>query len=358
MAKEKKKSYREVTIQDVARLAGVSPTSVSNVLNRRFERMGEETVERIQRAIKQLGYAPSLVARQLKTGYVPIIGLIVPSVANPFWGAFASAAEETALRHGFRVLLCNSERNLAREQSYAEDMWSQGIRAIIFGSSSLSLTHLVGLVERGLHTITFDRHTLQDDYFDVDSISIDNMLAGRLATEHLIALGHRRISLLSGPIRTVSRIDRLKGYRAALTDAGIQVDPHLIWEAVSDTPFGDIEGAALGRMGAREVLSQENPPTAIIGINDLYALGAYAGAHDVGLSIPSACSIIGFDDIMFAEIAQPPLTTIRQPLQEMLRVAVERLIQRLEKADDAGSIAHHSFTPELIIRGSTGPGPT
>ena len=111
-------------------------------------------------------------------------------------------------------------------------------------------------------------------------------------------------------------------------------------------------------MGAREVLSQENPPTAIIGINDLYALGAYAGAHDAGLSVPSACSIIGFDDIMFAEIAQPPLTTIRQPLQEMLRVAVERLIERLEKADDAGSIAHHLFTPELIIRGSTGPVPT
>ena len=100
-------------------------------------------------------------------------------------------------------------------------MWAQGIRAIIFGSSSLSLTHLFSLVERGLYTITFDRHMLQDDHFDVDSVSIDNVLAGRLATEHLIALGHRRISLLSGPIRTVSRIDRLKGYRAALTDAGI-----------------------------------------------------------------------------------------------------------------------------------------
>ncbi|HEY4384705.1 MAG TPA: substrate-binding domain-containing protein, partial [Ktedonobacteraceae bacterium] len=244
------------------------------------------------------------------------------------------------------------------EQSYAEDMWAQGIRAIIFGSSSLSLTHLFGLVERGLHTITFDRHTLQDDYFDVDSVSIDNMLAGRLATEHLITLGHRRISLLSGPIRTVSRIDRLKGYRAALTDAGIPVDPQLIWEATPDSPFGDIEGATLGRMGAREVLSLEDPPTAIIGINDLYALGAYAGANDVGLSIPSTCSIIGFDDIMFAEIAQPPLTTIRQPLQEMLRVAVERLIERLEKADDSGSTVHHTFAPELIIRGSTGPAPT
>jgi DNA-binding LacI/PurR family transcriptional regulator len=357
MVKEKKKSFREVTIQDVARLAGVSPTSVSNVLNGRFERMGEETVKRIQRAIKQLGYTPSLVARQLKIGYVPIIGLIVPSVANPFWGAFASAAEETALRHGFRVLLCNSERNLVREQSYAEDMWAQGIRAIIFGSSSLSLTHLFSLVERGLYTITFDRHTLQDDSFDVDSVSIDNMLAGRLATEHLIALGHRRIGLLSGPIRTVSRIDRLKGYRTALTDAGIPVDPHLIWEAASDSPFGDIEGAVLGRIGAREVLSRENPPTAIIGINDLYALGAYAGVHDVGLSIPSTCSIVGFDDIMFAEIAQPPLTTIRQPLQEMLRVAVERLIGRLEKADDSGSMVHHSFTPRLIVRGSTAPVP-
>ncbi|GHP00210.1 LacI family transcriptional regulator [Reticulibacter mediterranei] len=355
MVKDKKKSFHEVTIQDVARLAGVSPTSVSNVLNGRLERMGKETVERIQRAIKQLGYTPSLVARQLKTGYVPIIGLIVPSVANPFWGAFASAAEETALRHGFRVLLCNSERNLTREQSYAEDMWAQGIRAIIFGSSSLSLTHLFSLVERGLHTITFDRHTQPDDSFDIDSVSIDNMLAGRLATEHLLALGHRRIGLLSGPIRTVSRIDRLRGYRAALAEAGIAVDPRLIWEAAPDSSFGDIEGAVLSRIGARELLSLEHPPSAIIGINDLYALGAYAGVHDMRLSIPSACSIVGFDDIMFAEIAQPPLTTIRQPLQEMLRVAVERLIERLEHANDAGDMVHHSFTPELIVRGSTAP---
>jgi DNA-binding LacI/PurR family transcriptional regulator len=349
--KENKKSAKEATIQDVARLAHVSPSTVSNVLNGRLDRMGQETVERIQQAIAQLGYTPSRIARQLKTGHAPIIGLVVPSVANPFWGAFARAAEETALAHGYRILLGNSERDPGREQSYAEEMWAQGIRGVIFGSSALSLRHLAGTINRGLHVVAFDRHAQSTDDLDVDSVSIDNVLAGRLATAHLIALGHRRIGFLSGPIRTVSRIDRLEGYRSALAEAGIALDHQLIWEGSFISTFGDIEGAKIGRRGAQEILGRENRPTALIAINDMYALGAYAGARDLGFRIPETCSIVGFDDIMLAEIAEPPLTTIRQPLEEMLRVAVERLIERLNRRET--SPIHMSFAPELIVRAST-----
>jgi DNA-binding LacI/PurR family transcriptional regulator len=352
--KEPKKSFKEATILDVARLAGVSPTTVSNVLNGRLERMGQDTIERIQQAIKRLEYTPSRVARQLKTGYAPIIGLIVPSVANPFWGAFARAAEETALVQGYHVLLGNSERDPVREQSYAEEMWAQGIRGIIFGSSPLSLEHLSSLIERGLHVVTFDRRYQSSDNLAVDSISIDNVLAERMATAHLLALGHRRIGFLSGPIRTISRMDRLEGYSSALAEAGIDSDPRLIWEGTSGSSFGDIEGAKLGRRGAQELLSRANRPTALIAINDMYALGAYAGARDLGLRVPDTCSIIGFDDIVFAEIAEPPLTTIRQPLEDMLRVAIERLVKRLNKLDSS-NITQLSFVPELIVRNSTAP---
>ncbi len=356
--REKKKSAnsssREATIQDVAHLARVSPTTVSNVLNGRLDRMGQETVERIQLAIEQLGYTPSRVARQLKTGHAPIIGLIVPSVANPFWGAFARAAEEAALVHGYHVLLGNSERDLTRERLYAEEMWAQGTRGIIFGSSPLSLEHLSGLIERGLHVVAFDRYSQRTDDLKVDSVSIDNALAGRLATTHLLALGHRRIGFLSGPIRTISRMDRLEGYRSALTEAGIEIDPSLIWEGAFSSTFGDIEGAKLGRRGAQEILGRENRPTALIAINDMYALGAYAGARDLGLRIPDTCSIVGFDDIMLAEIAEPPLTTIRQPLEAMLRVAVKQLIGHLKKSTSV-PVIQHSFAPELIVRGSTAP---
>ena len=356
--REKKESSnsnsKKATILDVAHLARVSPTTVSNVLNGRLDRMGQETVERIQQTIELLGYTPSRVARQLKTGHAPIIGLIVPSVANPFWGAFARAAEETALVHGYHVLLGNSERDLAREQLYAEEMWAQGTRGIIFGSSPLSLGHLAGLIERGLHVVAFDRYSQRNDDLNVDSVSIDNVLAGRLATRHLLALGHRRIGFLSGPIRTISRLDRLEGYRSELTEAGIELDPCLIWEGALSSTFGDIEGAKLGRRGAQEILGRENRPTALIAINDMYALGAYAGARDLGLRVPDTCSIVGFDDIMLAEIAEPPLTTIRQPLEDMLRVAVEQLIEHLDKSATS-RVIHRAFAPELIVRGSTAP---
>lgn len=345
---------KEATIHDVARLARVSPSTVSNLLNGRLDRMRPGTIERIQRAIDQLGYTPSQVARQLKTGHAPIIGLIVPSVANPFWGAFARSVEETALTHGYHVLLGNSERDPEREQLYAEEMWGQGIRGIIFGTSPLSVTHLLGLIQRGLCVVAFDRHALHDDNIEIDSICIDNVEAARLATQHLLALGHRRIGFLSGPIRTVSRMDRLAGYTNALSDAGIKLDPQLIWEgSVSDT-FGDIEGAELGRSGVREILSLDNRPSALIAINDMYAIGAYAGTRDLGLRIPQDLSITGFDDITLAQVIEPPLTTIRQPLQEMMHVAVERLIGRLEKTAQPGTM-RLTLTPELIVRRSTAP---
>lgn len=347
---------RDVTIHDVARLARVSPSTVSNLLNGRHDRMQPATRQRVQQAIDRLSYTPSRLARQLKMGYAPNIGLIVPSVANPFWGAVARAVEEAALVHGFRVLLGNSERDVERELSYAEEMWAQGICGIIFGSSPLSLAHLLGLVERGLYIVAFDRQTQRGDRLDIDSVAIDNVRGARLATEHLLALGHRRIGLLSGPIRTVSRMDRLEGYRSALAEAGLTFDPRLVWEGVANSAFGDPEGAQLGRSGAREILSMPDRPTALLAINDMYALGAYAGARDLGLRVPAMVSIVGFDDLVLADIVDPPLTTVRQPLQEMTRVAVERLISYLERKT-ADTPAHLSFEPALIVRDSTAPAP-
>ncbi|MDB5056852.1 MAG: hypothetical protein JWO59_324 [Chloroflexi bacterium] len=345
---------REITIQDVARVALVSPSTVSNFLNGRYDRMRPGTVQRVQQAIDRLGYTPSQLARQLKAGYAPIIGLIVPSVANPFWGAMALAVEEAAHARNYRVLLGNSERDRERELSYADDMWAQGIRAIIFGSSPLSLSHLLGLVERGLHIMAFDWHSQHEGGLDIDSVTIDNVQGAKLATNHLIALGHRRIGFMSGPIRTVSRIDRLNGYRAALAEAGISQDSSLVWEGTASSSFGDDEGAELGRTAARELLSRADPPTALLAINDVYALGACAGARDVGARVPETVSVVGFDDIMLAGIVDPPLTTVRQPLPSLTQVAVERLISHLEKAV-TGEAIHLSMVPELVIRASTAP---
>jgi DNA-binding LacI/PurR family transcriptional regulator len=344
-----------VNVRDVARLAGVSTSTVSNVLNGRLNRMRPQTTERVMQAMTELGYTPNQVARQLKTGNVAILGLIVPSVANPFWGAVASHIEEVAREYHYQVLLCNAERDPERERHYAEVLWSSGIRGVIFGSSPLSFDHLVPLAERGLQVVAFDRQTQSADQVVVDSIGIENVQGAYLAVQHLLNLGHRRIGLISGPIRTVSRLDRFAGYRAALTEAGIELAPDLIWEGSSISAFGDIEGVEMGRMGARTLLSRPNRPTALLTVNDMYALGAYAGARDAGLRIPEDVSIVGFDNLTpLSEIAVPPLTTIQQPLQEMMRTAVELLISRLEKTR-IGPPEHHVVLPKLIIRASTAP---
>ncbi|MBO0795878.1 MAG: LacI family DNA-binding transcriptional regulator, partial [Ktedonobacteraceae bacterium] len=209
-----------VSVRDVARLAKVSASTVSNVLNGRLDRMRPETTKRVLNAIAKLGYTPNQLARQLKTGYVPIIGLIVPSVANPFWGVVARSVEEAAQAYGYQTLLCNAERDPGREQRYAETLWSSGIRGVIFGSSPLSFDHIAPLAKRGLQIVAFDRQMQSADQVIVDSVGVDNVLGTRLAVKHLLDLGHRQIGFLSGPIRTISRLDRLAGYRAALQEAG------------------------------------------------------------------------------------------------------------------------------------------
>jgi DNA-binding LacI/PurR family transcriptional regulator len=225
----------------------------------------------------------------------------------------------------------------------------------VFGSSPLTFDHMQRLASRGLRVVAFDRHTERADRVVADTVGIDNVQASRLAVEHLLALGHRRIGFISGPIRTVSRIHRMAGYQEALRHAGIEPDPALIWTGSLDDHLGDKEGAAWGRAGTRALLGTARPPTALVALNDMYAFGAYAAIRELGLSVPDAMSVVGFDDITpFSEIALPPLTTVHQPLQEMMTIVVERLIRRVEKTR-TGPPEHTLVAPTLIVRASTAP---
>lgn len=341
----------KITLADVARLAGVSTSSVSNVLNGRSKRMRSSTEERIRHAIQKLGYTPNLAARQLKTGHSPIIGLIVPNVANPFFGIFARLIEEVALEKGYQVLLGNSDRDPVREFKYAEVLWGYGVKGIIFGSSLEELTHLEDLVKRGMHLVAFDRPAQKNDPYPVDNIGVDNVQAMRLVTKHLLALGHRRIGFISGPIRTVSRLARLEGYRSSLEEANIGFDQELVWEGVASN-YGDVKSVELGKQGTHYLLSKSHPPTAIIAINDMYAFGVYAGVRDLGLRIPEDVSVTGVDDIALSQALEPPLTTVQQPIQEIARLTVERLLSRIQETY-TGPPEHKVLSPKFIARAST-----
>lgn len=340
-----------ITIADVARLAGVSTSSVSNVLNGRSKRMRSSTEERIRQAIQKLGYTPNLAARQLKTGLSPIIGLIVPNVANPFFGIFARLIEEVALEKGFQVLLGNSNRDPIREYKYAEVLWGYGVRGIIFGSSLKDFTHLEDLIRKGMHVVAFDRPPQRKDPYIIDSIGVDNVQTMRLITKHLLALGHRRIGFISGPIRTVSRLARLEGYRSSLEEASVKFDQELVWEGVTSN-YGDVKSVELGRRGTHELLSSANPPTAIIAINDMYAFGVYAGVRDLGLKIPEDVSVTGVDDIVLSEALEPSLTTVRQPMNEIALLTVERLLSRIQETY-TGPPEQKVVSPKFIARSST-----
>lgn len=345
------------TILEVAKAAGVSPSTVSNVLNGRGDRMRAETRQRVIDAITKLKFAPNAAARQLKSGLNTTLGLVIPSAANPFWGAIAHHVEGASRRSGYRMLICNAERDPSIEARYAETMLESGIRGAIFGSSPLSFDHLRDVVERGLKVAAFDARACDTASLTACGVSVDQEMGGLLAAQHLIGLGHRRIGLVSGPIKTGSRLGRFHGMRTALLRAGLDLPDELVWQGGNFAGFGDMEGAELGRVGVRELLSRDNPPTAILCGNDMYALGSYAGARDLGYEVPRDLSIVGFDDIFMAEIVQPPLTTIRQPVAAMAEQIVRLLINHVEGRPEDCDAAFVSVPPQLIVRGSTGPAP-
>lgn len=346
----------EITIQQVAKAAGVSPSTVSNLLNGRTHRMLPETQHRVETAIQRLGYRPNRAARQLRTGRTQVIGLVVPSVGNPFWGALARHLESAALAEGYHVLLCNSERDPQRERHYIDELWADGVRGVVLCSSLPSLEHVTPLMKHGLQLVAFDRTSQAGDPSTLVSISVDNAVGSELAGRHLLELGHRKLAFASGALRSVNRKERFRGFLAALEGAGIDPSDAVLAPESAVDRFGDVEAAELGRAAAAELLARDNPPTAIVAINDMCALGVCRGIRDAGLEVAKDVSVVGFDDIVLADLYSPPLTTIRQPMQEMAATAFAQLRARIE---DSSKTQGQSvlLRPELVVRESTAPPP-
>lgn len=341
----------EVKIQDVARLAGVSPSSVSNFLNNRNDQMAPATQLRIRQAIEQLGYRPNNAARQLKTGVASVIGLLVPSLANQFFGSLACAVETAAARHQCRVMTVSTFRDPSREREVMADLLAFGVQGMITGSALNDTEHLVAMTSR-CPVVAFDVRRQDRSPAQINTISMDNVAATSLAVEHLVALGHRSLVLVTPPPFTLNRQDRVKGFQQAVAAAGVsgQLVIADVTEAPRD-PHGDTQLFEMGRAAAAQILAAAGRPTAAIAINDMMAIGIGIGLKQLGVTIPRNISLMGIDDIFFAAAHDPPLTTLRQPIQAMADAAVLRILAPApaEAATTTGML----FAPELVARAST-----
>jgi DNA-binding LacI/PurR family transcriptional regulator len=323
------------TIQDVARRAGVSVSTVSNVLNGRAERMRADTLARVETAIEALAYRPSLLARQLKTGQTPLLGLLVPSMTNPIYGSIAREIETFAQQlAGFRLLLASTYRDKHKEAEFFDDLLAHGVRRVIVISSLADEQHFESAVGRGMVVVSYDRRATPGVPSNVAHITPDNFEAARIATDHLIAHGHRRLAFVSVAGLTMSRRDKIAGFNAAAQAAGLSATAQVIDGGALDE-YGDSVIAEVGRSTALRLAGQKSRPTGLVALNDLMAIGLMAGLREAGLRVPADVSVVGIDGLYMSALVNPMLTTVHMPIRAMARAMVERAMDPRPDAQTA-----------------------
>ena len=344
---------RGVTIQDVAKTAGVSSTSISNYLNGRMGEMRVETRQRIAATIKKLGYTPNSAARQLKTGNAPILGLLVPSVVNPYFAELAVAVDAAAQDRGFRVVLCNTQRKPERELAFVRELVAYGVRGIVAASVLQNVPAMSRLIQRGVAFVLFETLGADPGIERVDVVSMNNTLAAEQAVDCLTALGHRSIAYATATPLTPHRVARLQGFRNALQRHGLDAGMVITDEDIPShsTTHNDADLARFGHIAAAHIMTLQPGPTAVIAMNDLVALGMMSAFLAQGVRIPADISVVGIDDIQLSSFTYPALTTIRQPYVQIAETAIERICARL--ADPTRPGATISLEPRLVFRAST-----
>jgi LacI family transcriptional regulator len=332
-----------VSIKDVALAAGVSIGTVSNVLNHP-EKVSGETAGRVQAAIVALGFVRNDAARQLRAGHSTTIGLIVLDMRNPFFTDIARAAEDRAAADGLAVVLANSGDDAARESAYLDLFEEQRMLGVLISPIGDVTDRLHRLRARGIRAVLVDR---SGDDPELSSVSVDDVAGGRIAAEHLLSIGRRRIAFVGGPSGFQQVTDRHRGARAA-----VDAVPGATLEVV-DVPALSV---LAGRTAGAAILARapRDRPDAVFAVNDLVAMGVLQafvlqGVYDV--AVPGDIAIVGYDDIDFASAAVVPLSSVRQPSALIGRTAVEIL---LDEARDPGIAPRRIvFQPELVVREST-----
>lgn len=331
------------TISDVAKLASVSKATVSRVLNGVTVR--PESLKRVLSAIEQLDYRPNAQARSLTSGKTSVVGVLVPDMDGPFFGAVLEGCQQTLLSYGYNMMVCSTYHRRGNEWTFAKIMLEKRVDGLLIISPREIADHSMQQLLRdssreGFPIVVADGEI---DRRSVSGIWVDNFQGGYLATKHLLELGHSRIGVLTGVDASHETIQRLEGHRKALQDWKVP------WEQLSVSVGNyEIEDA---KKAAKRVLDKN--PTAVFAFSDTIAAGMLEYCQENGIAVPDDLSVVGYDDIIFAKMVTPKLTTIRQPLLELGDLSATKLI-RVITGEDA-DISQTTLPVELIVRESTAP---
>lgn len=335
----KRRPKKKVTLTDVAKHAGVSPKTVSNVLND-WPYISDETRQKVQASIEALGYRPSALATSLRTGRTKTIGVVIPDITNPFFGQAVRGCEDVLYAAGYSIFLCNTNEDPVKEQSYLDMLTRRGVDGLLMFGARSSAEVLSQVVHDDIPIVAEDSPA---QHSNTTVIDIDNVRGAVIATRHLLELGHQRIGHLGGPAQRLAAVHRLEGYRQALDETSRGYEARL---ALRCQPT-----IRSGYRAALQLLASEKP-TALFCYNDLMAIGAMVACQQLKLRIPADIALVGFDDIAIASLVTPALTTVRVRQYEIGRRASELLLERLAGGEPVQKRV--LFPVELVVRSSCG----
>lgn len=329
------------TISDVARVAQVSTATVSRVLNGNTE-VDPEMAARVRTAVESLAYRPSRIARSLRTRRSAVWSLIISDIRNPFFTDIMRGVEDVAFANGYSVMLCNSDENLVKELDYLQLAQAENMAGVILAPASLSETDISTLSAHGVPVVTIDRRLRSAA---VDSVLVDNASGAEMAVEHLAAAGYRRIGFISGPTATSTGAERLAGYRAGVKRLKLRTTAELI-------RHGDFHEAG-GKTAMEHLLRLATPIDAVFVANNLMTLGALEAIAEAGLAVPTDIAVVGFDDVSWASLLRPSLTTVAQPTYDLGAETARMLLGRINGF--SGAAREVMLAPTLRVRASSAP---
>jgi LacI family transcriptional regulator len=340
--KKKNRSEPRVTLKTIAIHLSLTPGTVSAALNDSpaARSIPEHTKQRILAAAKELNYRPNYFARSLRLQRTYTIGVIAEEIGDAYGSMIISGIEEYLREHNFFFLTVIHRHDQKLLHTYAQLLLSRGVEGFITTDTSIK-------EKLALPTVAVAGHERVEG---VTNITLDHHLAAKLALSHLSALGHKDIAFLKGSVLSSDAAERWRGICDVAKDIGIEIRPELVVQidSTDSTP-------RLGYPYAKQLLERKKPFTALLAYNDISAIGAIWAFQEAGLKVPQDISVVGFDDILSAAFNSPGLTTVRQPLQRMGRIAAKTVIDQIEGNDEY--VAEIAIEPEFVVRASTGPAP-